>query len=105
MNTSRPGRRIFALAVAAATCGLAALSPARADTLLGALAQSYVNNPVINAQRAALRATDEGVGIALSGYRPTIKGTITDGWNDQFQTTKALANQYPGRWDQFVGQQ
>jgi outer membrane protein len=96
---------MFALAVAAATCGLAALSPAHGDTLLGALAQAYVNNPVMNAQRAAMRATDEGVGIALSGYRPTIRGTITDGWNDQFQATKAPGtNQYPGRWDQFASQ-
>src|SRR5262245_55904900 len=74
-----------------------------------ALAQAYVNNPVINAQRAALRATDEGVGIALSGYRPTIRGTITDGWADQFQTTRVatpgIGNQYPGRWDNYAGQQ
>jgi outer membrane protein len=48
-------------------------------------------------------------GIALSGYRPTIKGTITDGWADQFQTTRVTApgisNQYPGRWDNYAGQQ
>ena len=50
-----------------------------ADTLEGALIQAYQNNPSLNAQRAALRATDEGVGIALSGYRPRISATITHG--------------------------
>src|SRR5262245_33057319 len=109
MNETKPGRRLVALAVAAAACGLAASFPARVHTLPWALAQAYVNNPVINAQRAALRATDEGVGIALSGYRPTIKGTITNGWADQFQTTKVTApggnTLYPGQWNNFAGQQ
>jgi outer membrane protein len=71
-----------------ASCALAFSSSVSADTLPGALAQAYVCNPVLNAQRAALRATDEGVGIALSGYRPTIRGQIQDGWANQFQTTK-----------------
>src|SRR5262245_36477886 len=105
MNETKPGRRLVALAVAAAACGLAASFPARVHTLPWALAQAYVNNPVMNAQRAALRATDEGVGIALSGYRPTIRGTITDGRNDQFTTTRAAPNQYVGRWDIYAGQQ
>ena len=85
-----------------------------ADTLPGALAQAYVNNPTMNAQRAALRATDEGVPIALSGYRPTVKGTIVAGSNDQFQTIKTPPTGapgtpngqplYPGRWDIFASQ-
>jgi outer membrane protein len=50
----------------------AASHPALADTLEGALAAAYQNNPQLNAQRAATRATDEGVGIALSGYRPKV---------------------------------
>jgi outer membrane protein len=49
-----------------------AARPAIADTLEGALAAAYQNNPQINSQRAAARATDEGVGIALSGYRPKV---------------------------------
>jgi outer membrane protein len=43
-----------------------------ADTLKGALTQAYQNNPQLNAQRAAVRATDETVPQALSGYRPRI---------------------------------
>jgi outer membrane protein len=43
-----------------------------ADTLRGALVQAYQNNPTLNAQRAAVRVTDETVPQALSGYRPRI---------------------------------
>ena len=96
MNESKPGRRAVALAIAAALCGLADSPTAFADTLPGALAQAYVNNPTLNAQRAALRATDEGVPIALSGYRPTVKGTIVAGENDQFQTLKTPPTGAPG---------
>jgi len=45
---------------------------ASADTLRGALTEAYQNNPQLNAQRAAVRATDESVPQALSGYRPRI---------------------------------
>jgi outer membrane protein len=42
-----------------------------------ALIQAYVNNPQITAQRAAVRATDESVPTALSGYRPRASATYT----------------------------
>ena len=48
------------------------IPPALADTLNGALILAYMNNPTLNAQRAAARATDEGVPQALSGYRPRV---------------------------------
>ena len=54
--------------------------PAAADTLEWALVQAYQNNPSLNAQRAALRATDENVPQALSGYRPKLSVTSTDGF-------------------------
>jgi outer membrane protein len=41
-----------------------------ADTLEGTLALAYQNNPQLNAQRAATRAADEGVGIAISPFFP-----------------------------------
>ncbi|MGE0037157.1 MAG: TolC family outer membrane protein [Xanthobacteraceae bacterium] len=49
-------------------------------TLEAALAQAYFNNPTLNAQRAATRATDENVPTALSGYRPRVTGSssLTD---------------------------
>ena len=63
-------------AVIAATCTLAA-----ADTLDWALVQAYQNNPSLNAQRASLRSTDENVPQALSGYRPKLSVTSSDGFN------------------------
>ena len=50
-------------------------APAAADTLKWALTQAYQNNPQLNAQRAAVRATDESVPQALSGYRPRVSLT------------------------------
>ncbi|MGH6979959.1 MAG: TolC family outer membrane protein, partial [Stellaceae bacterium] len=52
-----------------------------ADTLEWALVQAYQNNPSLNAQRAALRATDENVPQALSGYRPKLSLTANGGYN------------------------
>jgi outer membrane protein len=65
-------------AVVWAVCQLAAM-PTRADTLEQALAQAYQNNPQLNSQRAVVRATDEGVPQALSGYKPTVRVTGTVG--------------------------
>src|SRR5215218_11003764 len=44
----------------------------RAQSIEAALAQAYMSNPTLNAQRAAARAFDENVPQALSGYRPTL---------------------------------
>jgi len=48
--------------------------PASAETLTEALSMAYMNNPELQAQRAALRATDENVPQAKSGYRPSLQG-------------------------------
>src|SRR5271165_1111872 len=96
--------RSRAAAVIIGCGGVVFSSLASADTLPGALAQAYVNNPVMNAQRASLRATDEGVGIALSGYRPTVRGQIQDGWADQFQTQKIGPSQYLSGWANYASQ-
>ena len=60
------------------------LLPAYADTLDGALILAYQNNPTLNAQRASVRATDESVPQALSGYRPrvTFNGTVGSQYSD-----------------------
>ena len=58
---------------------IAGVSGSSADTMEGALVLAYRNNPQLNAQRAATRAADETVGIALSGYRPTIAAGGTAG--------------------------
>jgi len=63
---------------AAALAGLLACafgSPAGAETLREALSSAYKFNPRLDAARATLRATDEEVPRALSGYRPSINGS------------------------------
>jgi outer membrane protein len=77
-KTSGRIRSISICAVAVAGY-LSSSHMALSDTLEGALIQAYQNNPSLNAQRAALRATDEGVGIALSGYRPRVSATVSHG--------------------------
>lgn len=59
------------LPVIALAAGLG-LSPARAQSLQDALAQAYQTNPVLEAERAQLRATDELVPQARSGFLPTV---------------------------------
>jgi TolC family type I secretion outer membrane protein len=67
----------LAAAVVGAVIGLAALLPgaANAQTLEEALARAYETNPQLLAIRARLRATDESVAQAVSGWRPTV--TVT----------------------------
>jgi outer membrane protein len=56
------------------------LTPALADTIEAALVRAYQNNPQLNAQRASVRATDENVPQALSGYRPKVALTGSLGY-------------------------
>jgi len=72
MYRGRTGAWIFSLSL----IGLAFGSlPASAESLQDALALAYQNNPDLEADRAALRATDESVPQAKSGYRPTVQAT------------------------------
>src|SRR5579863_3541558 len=54
--------------------------PVLADTIEAALVRAYQNNPQLNAQRAQVRATDENVPQALSGYRPKVAVTASAGY-------------------------
>jgi outer membrane protein len=56
-----------------------AATSARADTMEAALTRAYQSNPQLNAQRASVRATDENVPRALSGYRPKVAVTASAG--------------------------
>jgi outer membrane protein len=67
-------RALFFVAAIVATS-----HPALADTLPDALHSAYVGNPAFNAGRAGLRATDENVPRALSGYRPTVTASASAG--------------------------
>ena len=65
--------RVLARALLVTTAVATAMGTgAQADTLTDALVQAYGTNPTLGAQRANLRATDEGVPQALSGWRPSL---------------------------------
>mgnify|MGYP001042124915 CR=1 FL=1 len=50
------------------------VSAASAETIFGALTKAYQYNSTLNAGRAGVRVTDEGVAIAKSGWRPVVSG-------------------------------
>jgi outer membrane protein len=64
-------RRVVYASVAAGL-GVFAAAGAHGETLEEALASTYNTNPQILAERANLRAIDEGVPQALAGWRPTV---------------------------------
>ncbi len=63
---------------------LAGTGTARAETLEDVLATAYNSNPTLMARRAQLRATDESVPQALSGWRPTVTMSGDAGRADSF---------------------
>ena len=73
LKRNQLGAIIAVLAVVWA--GSAKLSAARAESLNEALAAAYQYNPKLDAERATLRATDENVAVANSGFRPKIDGS------------------------------
>lgn len=78
----------------AALLSIVAFAPqtASAETIYQAMARAYENNPDLNAARAGLRATDEGVAIAKSGYRPTISAeAVTTSTNTEGFTTNSAS--------------
>ncbi len=56
-----------------------AVSSAQAENLSEALVKAYQTNPLLNAERARQRATDENVPQALAGYRPQIIASLSAG--------------------------
>ena len=71
----RDGAALVSVFLVIAACG----RPACAETLEQSLTDAYLINPVLNAARARLRATDEQVALAKAGLRPFISGEAD--WN------------------------
>jgi outer membrane protein len=71
-----------------------------------ALVQAYQNNPQVNAQRALVRATDEAVPQALSGYRPRINATGSSAvqWTDTTTERRIVIPQTGRAPPEVVGQ-
>lgn len=62
--------------------GSTQIAGARAESLRQALTATYNTNPRLQAERANLRAIDEEVARARSGFRPNISGTAEIGHQD-----------------------
>ena len=60
---------------------MVATPQAAGQTMEQALIAAYQGNPTLLAQRAALRATDEGVSQAVSGWRPVLSASASIGKN------------------------
>jgi hypothetical protein len=88
-------RQLAGFGVVAWAIGHVGTLAALADTLPGALIQAYVNNPQLNSQRAVVRATDEGVPQALSGYKPRVTANGSVGQQYTTGVSKTLGR--PGR--------
>jgi len=72
MSRDRSGQPLrCALLAAGLAIGIATAGEARAESLTDALAAAYASNSELQAARAQLRATDEGVPAARGGWRPT----------------------------------
>ena len=85
-------RWLLSALVAVAMLGGLRGQDAQAETLRGALAQAYKYNPDLEAERANLRATDEDVPRAKSGYRPRLEANADVG----SVRTRRQANSGPG---------
>jgi outer membrane protein len=73
-------RGLTGCSVCALICCLGSLARAQTLTLEQALAAAYETNTQLQAQRAALRATDEDVATAVSGWRPTVTASASYGY-------------------------
>ena len=89
---SARNRKWIALAAMAAGLFPFATVGARAESLVDALAAAYQYSPQLDAERARLRATDEEVARANSGYRPTIDLNAEAGRQHTFQRGSAGSN-------------
>ena len=92
--TSRKNNKALgfgAAAVLAVVLATGAPATVSAQTMDAALARAYGGNPTLNAQRAAVRATNENVPQALSGYRPRITASADIGASIIDSETPAFA--------------
>jgi outer membrane protein len=92
---SRNGWVSGRLAITTIACAAVFAPGANADSLEGALIQAYQNNPQLNSQRAAVRATDEGVPQALSGYRPRVTANAFGGEQQLYSNSRVVTSTTP----------
>ncbi len=102
-NVSRPKTRH---AFAPMLCAVLSVTvaPASAETLFEALAAAYATNPSLQAARAAVRNSDEGVPQALSGWRPTISLNGSGGYQRSRTSTVSEQSLLPRSYSANVSQ-
>jgi outer membrane protein len=74
VSRARFKRPTFATAALSLVVYASTLISAQAESLSEALSTAYLYNPTLKSARAQLRATDENVARAKSGFRPTVTG-------------------------------
>ena len=77
-TASRSGHARIGVSIVAMAC-LWLSTDARAETIGGALAKGYLNNPNLNQQRAAVRAADENIPKNYAGYLPQVSASASGG--------------------------
>ncbi|MFQ5533766.1 MAG: TolC family outer membrane protein [Sphingomonadales bacterium] len=80
---------LLATSAVSAVISTAAM-PVAAETLTDSLVMAYETNPDLQAQRAALRAADEGVAQAMSGFLPTVAATGQISKQNRFSSSDAF---------------
>ncbi len=96
MSQGGRNRSAYGLTIGLIVCTSVAALPAWGETIELALIKAYQNNPSLNSQRAAVRAIDENVPQALSGYRPRVSITATGGEQSQSSTIVSNPARLPG---------
>jgi outer membrane protein len=86
------------LTALAAALAFGTSSPVLAESIREALTAAYQTNPKLDAERAKLRATDEDVSRAESGYRPTINGSANIGSQRSTSTPASSFNGSSDPW-------
>lgn len=79
-------------------CALLPFGGAHAESIRDALTAAYQTNPRLDAERARLRATDEEVGRAESGYRPTVDGSADIGRQDSHSSPATSTSGETNPW-------
>jgi outer membrane protein len=80
--------------VALIGAGLITPDVAGAETLEEVLSSAYATNPTLQARRARLRATDEGVPQALANWRPSVTLSGDVGRGQYYSTSNSPIDQY-----------
>ncbi len=100
--TSRlPWAPVTALVFCAA---VAPVAPASAESLFEALAMAYASNPTLQAARAAVRGSNEGLPQALSGWRPTVSLNGSAGLQQSKTNSTSKQDLFPRTYSADVSQ-